>query len=273
MSQAKWSGILSTTEPYNHLGLIKVRQGNRGTEVFDFQISQQNGLFPNLSEYDVYFQTVINQLPVEINAQVIDSQKSMIRLVMTDYCLQEVGRHTANFCFKQNNEVVGTTQDFSYVVIPSPSAVNFDTGAYWQSAQDLLAEMEQWIIEIKETLGEEAAIELANQVNVINQELAEIKKDLEVTAKEVVAARKSTHYAQTFDNLGLRLNHLEEAHYTLPYQKVMTLQTLQDDHFSLNHQVIKEGSVATDELLPGLVIAEIDSKLQDTFYLEKVGEL
>ncbi len=273
MIQAKWTGILSTTEPYNHLGLIKVRQGNQQTEVFDFQISQQHELFPNLSEYDVYFQTVIDQLPVEIKADVIDDQNSVVRLVMTDYCLQKTGKQQGNFCFKKNNQIVGTTQDFTYVVMPSPAMVNFDTGAYWQSAQDLIDEMTQWIEEIKATLGEDAAVELGNQVTQLKQELNNVKLLLKDTNQEVQEARSSQFSAKTFSHLGMRLNHLEESHYTLPYQEIMTLRTLQDDRFSLNHQVVKEGTIATDNLLPGLVLAEIGNVSQDTFYLEKVGEL
>lgn len=273
MIQAKWKGILSTTEPYNHLGLIKVRQGNQQTEVFDFQISQQHELFPNLNQYDVYFQTVSDRLPVEIKAEVIDSQNSLVRLVMNDYCMQKTGKHQGNFCFKRDNQVVGTTQDFTYVVMPSPATANFDTGAYWQSAQDLIDEMTQWIEEIKETLGENAAIELGNQVNQLKQELISVKQLLTETNREVIEARKSTASGQTFVDLGTRLNHLEESHYTLPYEEVVTLRTLQDDRFSLNHQVVKEGTVATDHYLPGLVVAEIGNPNQDTFYLEKVGEL
>lgn len=273
MIQAKWQGILSTTEPYNHLGLIKVRQGNHQTEIFDFQISQQHELFPHLNQYDVYFQTVINQLPVEVKAEVIDEQNSMIRLVMDEYCMQSTGKQRGNFCFKKDDQIIGTTQDFTYVVMPSPAALKFDTGAYWQSAQDLVDEMKQWIEEIKDTLGDDAAVELGNQVNQLKQELISVSQLLNTTNQEVVAARKSQFFGETFTDLGGRLNHLEESYYTLSYGEIMTLQTLQDDRFSRNYQVIKEGSVTADNFLPGLVIAEIGNPIQDTFYLEKVGEL
>ncbi|WP_141754704.1 MULTISPECIES: BppU family phage baseplate upper protein, partial [Enterococcus] len=53
---AKWNVILSTTEPYNYVGMIQVRQGNKNTEVMEATIVE-NGLPYDLSECKVYFES------------------------------------------------------------------------------------------------------------------------------------------------------------------------------------------------------------------------
>ncbi|HAP7601600.1 TPA: BppU family phage baseplate upper protein, partial [Enterococcus faecium] len=40
---SKWNVVLSTTEPYNYVGMIQVRQGNKNTEVMEATIVE-NGL-------------------------------------------------------------------------------------------------------------------------------------------------------------------------------------------------------------------------------------
>lgn len=90
---------------------------------------------------------------------------------------------------------------------------------------------------------------------------------------EVIRARTSNHSKTTYKTLGDRLDSMEESHYTYPYGFADSEMTILDNHFSQNHELVKEGTVASDSKLPGLVIAEIDSKEQDTFYLQKVGEV
>lgn len=40
---AKWNVVLSTTEPYNYIGIINVRQGNRNSEVMEAIITEMVG--------------------------------------------------------------------------------------------------------------------------------------------------------------------------------------------------------------------------------------
>lgn len=44
---AKWKGVLSTTEPFNYIGILKVRHGNVNHEMCQFTISE-NGVPVNL---------------------------------------------------------------------------------------------------------------------------------------------------------------------------------------------------------------------------------
>ena len=54
---SKWNVVLSTTEPYNYVGMIQVRQGNKNTEVMEATIVE-NGL-PTIYQNVRY---ILNQL-------------------------------------------------------------------------------------------------------------------------------------------------------------------------------------------------------------------
>lgn len=50
----KWQATLSTTEPYNYVGIINVRQGNKNTEVLEVTITE-NSLLLDLTDGKVFF--------------------------------------------------------------------------------------------------------------------------------------------------------------------------------------------------------------------------
>ncbi|MCV2508300.1 phage baseplate upper protein, partial [Melissococcus plutonius] len=89
---------------------------------------------------------------------------------------------------------------------------------------------------------------------------------------EIIDARQSVD-GQKHANLKERLDTMENNSFTMTDREVDTLMVLQDDHFSKNHS-LEIIETSTDLINTGtLVIAEIDNKKQDTFYLEKVGEI
>ncbi|MCV2507629.1 phage baseplate upper protein, partial [Melissococcus plutonius] len=89
---------------------------------------------------------------------------------------------------------------------------------------------------------------------------------------EIIDARQSID-GKRHTNLKERLDTMENSSFTITDREVDTLMVLQDDHFSKNHS-LEIIETSTDLINTGtLVIAEIDNKKQDTFYLEKVGEI
>ena len=66
---------------------------------------------------------------------------------------------------------------------------------------------------------------------------------------------------------------MESSHFTIESGEADVIITLQDDKFSQNHVLVKEKEVDDPLGLSGLIIAEVDSSIQDTFYLKKVGEI
>lgn len=72
---AKWNVVLSTTEPYNYVGMIQVRQGNKNSEVMEATITE-NGIPYDLTGCKVYFESVVgDKYPVQLGTKVIDAKK------------------------------------------------------------------------------------------------------------------------------------------------------------------------------------------------------
>nr|WP_235324777.1 phage baseplate upper protein [Melissococcus plutonius] len=90
---------------------------------------------------------------------------------------------------------------------------------------------------------------------------------------EIIDARQSVD-GQKHANLKERLDTMENNSFKMTDREVDTLMVLQDDHFSKNHEITNVGTAPDSNVdYASLVIAEIDNKKQDTFYLEKVGEI
>ncbi|WP_285760865.1 BppU family phage baseplate upper protein, partial [Enterococcus hirae] len=71
---SKWNVVLSTIEPYNYVGMIQVRQGNKNTEVMEATIVE-NGLPYDLSECKVYFESVVGgKYPVQLETKIVDAK-------------------------------------------------------------------------------------------------------------------------------------------------------------------------------------------------------
>lgn len=89
---------------------------------------------------------------------------------------------------------------------------------------------------------------------------------------EVINAR-TTFKGIVFKTLKERLDAMETSHFTIVSGEANVVITLQDDKFSQNHVLVKEKEVDDPSGLSGLIIAEVDNPIQDTFYFEKVGEI
>lgn len=141
----KWSVNLTTTEPENYVGIIKVRQGNKNTEVLQAAITE-NGLPLDLTDCTATFQSVIGGLyPVERPAKVTNAKNGIVEYIFDDYTMQSLGRQTANFTIKKGDELIGSTQNFTYFVINAVSKTPGEWGSYWQSAEDLLNDMRDYL--------------------------------------------------------------------------------------------------------------------------------
>lgn len=117
---AKWAGQLSTTEPFNNLGLIKVRQNNKGSETLEFQLTENNQVI-DLTGMDLYFNTKFNRFnPVQQRATIVDAKKGIIRYTLNDYDMQLSNPfQPAYFEFRVGDKYVGSTQTFFYHIVKS----------------------------------------------------------------------------------------------------------------------------------------------------------
>ena len=163
VKKIKWVGTLSTTER-NNIGLIQVRQNNVNSEVLGFNIVDGNGEPYDLKNRKVLFCTYFDKLsPVEQYAEVIENGK--IIYTMNEHDMQKPVR--INFAYlkimDENNNLVDTTQNFSYDIIPSIESSCMNAEPYiirleevldaFNSVRDeAMKEMQQIIIDFNEQI-------------------------------------------------------------------------------------------------------------------------
>lgn len=141
----KWNVILSTTEPDNYVGIINVRQGNVNSEVMEAQIVQ-NGLPLDLTDCTATFQAFLGEENVvERSCKIIDYKNGIVQYTFDEYTMQSLHRQRANIAFYKGEEEIVTTQDFTYFVIHAVSKTPGEMGSYWQTAEDLLNDMKDYL--------------------------------------------------------------------------------------------------------------------------------
>jgi hypothetical protein len=142
---AKWNVVLSTTEPYNYIGIINVRQGNRNSEVMEAVLTE-NSKPMDLSQCKVFIESLLgNKYAVERAAKIIDAKNGRIQYTFDEYTMQMIHEQTANFKIVKGEDVIATTQDFSYFVVRAVSKTEGEMGSYWQTVEDLIADMTEYI--------------------------------------------------------------------------------------------------------------------------------
>lgn len=286
----KWPVTLSTTDASNYIGIVKVRQGNLNTEVLEATVIE-NGVPLDLTGCRATFQVKIGQVAVERPCSIVNPQKGIVEYIFDAYTMQAPGRFFANIAFEKGEELIGTTQDFSYFVIRAVSKTEGEVGSYWQSVEDLISDMteyinsnrgdfDKWMKERKEEFeawrnkqqGDynawfESIKDVLAQIDPGGKMLLELM-DARVDLQGVRHDSISERLLADFDYLYQRL---EERLYTLNYGDIDMVDVLQDDKFSANHTVKKVGTVSSSVQEAGLVIATVDDPKQDVFKLKKVG--
>ncbi|MDT2635713.1 phage baseplate upper protein [Enterococcus dongliensis] len=299
---AKWNVSLSTTEPYNYVGMIQVRQGNRNTEVMETTISE-NGKPYDLTNCKVYFESIVGgKYPVQLGTKIIDAKNGKIQYTFDQYSMQSLHRQTADFMIMKEDELIGTTQDFSYFVIKAVSKTEGEMGSYWQSVEDLIADMvsfinenqgdftawmntrksefEKWRANQQSTFeawreGQESdyllwfesikdILKSVDPGGTMLAELMDARVDIQGVRHESISERLLADMDYLYQRLRATL-------FTIEYGEIEITDILQDDVFSDNHEVEKIGTVNYPIEEGALVIATVDDPKQNVFTLEKVG--
>ncbi|EMC2422727.1 phage baseplate upper protein [Enterococcus faecalis] len=295
----KWQATLSTTEPYNYIGIQNVRQGNRNTEVLE-AILVENALPLDLTGYEVFFESVIDKkYPIQRAAKIVNAKKGIIQYTFDEYSMQSLHRQEAYFSIHKGDNLIGSTQNFSYFVVNAASKTEGEMGSYWQSIEDLIADMTAFINENK---GDFTA-----WMNARKEEFEKWRKNQQDTF-EAWRNGQETDYLKWFESIkdilktvdpggtmlaelmdarvdiqGVRHNslsdrlladmdylyhRLEERLYTIKYGNVNTLEILEDDSFSKNHEVELVGTVNFPIEEGALIIATVDDPKQNVFTIE-----
>ena len=144
MAEAKWSGVLSTTEPRNDVGIIKVRQGNINSEIAEFQIVQNNKPY-DLTGLTVYFCASFGLNLVEKPAVVINTTGGKIQYTFDDDSMQAVGRQKGYFSIKKAESKIDSTQEFEYQVESSLMTRSIDGKSYIYKLSTLIKVLDDFI--------------------------------------------------------------------------------------------------------------------------------
>lgn len=133
----KFNIRLSTTEPNNPVGVIKVRQSNVDTEIFGIKVTE-NSIPKNLIGLKVYFNTIFDGVPVEKSVQVIDAKNGLLSFTLDQDCMRKVGKQSAYISFKNNSKLVGSTQSFVYTIQSSLLNVVIDSVPILATVQEII---------------------------------------------------------------------------------------------------------------------------------------
>ncbi|EGO8740306.1 phage baseplate upper protein [Enterococcus faecalis] len=297
----KWQATLSTTEPYNYVGIINVRQGNKNTEKLEVNIVE-NALPLDLTNCKVFFESVIsNKYPIQRPAAVVDARSGIIQYTFDEYSMQSLHRQEAYFTIYNGEELIGSTQNFSYFVIKAASKTEGEMGSYWQSIEDLIADMtdfitenqgdftawmaarkeefERWRKQQQDTFkawrdGQESDYlkwfesikDILKTVDPGGTMLAEL-----IDARvDVQGVRHNSLTERLLADMDYLYQKLEKRLFTKKYIEISTLYLLQDDNFSVNHEIQIVGNTENPKNEGALIIATIDDAQQNTF---KIGSV
>lgn len=287
----KWNVALSTTEPYNYVGMIQVRQGNKNSETMEATISQ-NGIPVDLSRCKAYLEAILsNGFAIQRVVKIIDAKNGKIQYTFDEYSMQALHRQTANFVFYQGEDVIATTQDFSYFVIKAVSKTEGEMGSYWQTVEDLIADMVAFINENQgdftawmnarkkefEAWRDAQKEDYLTWFNSIKDILAQIDPggtmllELMKARVDIQGVRHESISKRLLADMEYLYQKLRATLFTIEYGEIEVTDILQDDLFSENHEVEKIGTVNYPIEEGALVIATVDDPKQNVFTLEKVG--
>ncbi|HDU8539731.1 TPA: phage baseplate upper protein [Enterococcus faecalis] len=290
---SKWQATLSTTEPYNYVGIINVRQGNKNTEKLEVNIVE-NALPLDLTNCKVFFESVIsNKYPIQRPATVVDARSGIIQYTFDEYSMQSLHRQEAYFTIYNGEELIGSTQNFSYFVIKATSKTEGEMGSYWQSIEDLIADMTAFINENKgdftdwmnarkeefEAWRDAQKTDFTSWFESIKDILKTIDPGGTMLAElmdarvDIQGVRHNSISERLLADMEYLYQKLEKRLYTLEYGEISDLIILQDDAFSLNHETEIVGTVDYPVSDGALVIATVDDTKQNAYVFEKVGEI
>ncbi|MDT2025414.1 phage baseplate upper protein [Enterococcus faecalis] len=297
----KWQATLSTTEPYNYVGIINVRQGNKNTEKLEVNIVE-NALPLDLTNCKVFFESVIsNKYPVQRPATVVDARSGIIQYTFDEYSMQSLHRQEAYFTIYNGEELIGSTQNFSYFVIKAASKTKGEMVSYWQSIEDLIADMTAFINENKgdftvwmNARKEEFEKWRKNQQDTFEawrngqesdyllwfESIKDILKtvdpggtmlaELMDARVDIQGVRHNSLSERLLADMDYLYHRLEERLYTIKYGNINTLEILEDNSFSKNHEVEVVGTVNYPIEEGALIIATVDDPKQIVFTIEGV---
>lgn len=179
---------LSTTEPNNNIGIVKLRHADVNSQAIVARIVE-NGLPKSFEGLQPFFclmaQEVTGQGVSEESIVSFDAKNGTLKYIASDNALQMVGRNEAYFSFRKQ---VGdqwieqfSTRNFHYIVEKSIYSQPFKDSNYWWTFKELNRIFNQYIEDGKKSWEEfvEANREILESIDpggVLLAKIIDIKK-------------------------------------------------------------------------------------------------
>lgn len=284
--------FLSTTQPNDNIPTMVIRQFDEGTQVLDVTVTE-HGKPKDISNVTPFF--CVKQghhtglgISEQKVTEIIDAKKGKFQYTLTNYDMQSIGENTAYFSFRELQNDLSwrqqfSTRDFVYQVKESIYADGIKDSNYIWTFEEILRYFTEWVKTCQEVYDDWYLVAQEELQRIIkefqdwinssqdryNQWTAIQRADFDqwfATIKEILDGNAA-------GNLFNQIEQLKQSHFTLKSGETGVLRTIRDDKFSLTHSVTKIGTIQHNNEASALVIAEIDSQKQNTFFLRKVGSV
>ncbi|HAP4064122.1 TPA: BppU family phage baseplate upper protein, partial [Enterococcus faecalis] len=245
----------------------------------------------DLTGCEVFFESVIdNKYPIQRSAKIVNAKKGIIQYTFDEYSMQSLHRQEAYFSIHKGDNLIGATQNFSYFVVNAASKTEGEMGSYWQSIEDLIADMNAFINENKgdftdwmnarkeefEAWRDAQKTDFTSWFESIKDILKTIDPGGTMLAElmdarvDIQGVRHNSLSERLLADMNYLYQRLEERLYTVKYGNVNTLEILEDNSFSKNHEVEVLGTVNHSIEEGALIIATVDDSKQNVFTIEGV---
>lgn len=128
---------LSTTEPYNNVGAVTVRQDDNLTQTFVANIVENGVKKTGLAGYQVFFNAMFDDNIIARDLAQFDYGKSIATYTLKDSFFQQTGEVEAYFSFEKDGKR-DSTANFSYYVTAG-NCRNVRQGNYIYELEELLS--------------------------------------------------------------------------------------------------------------------------------------
>ena len=284
--------FLSITQPNDNIPTIMIRQFDEGTQVLDVTITE-HGKPKDISNLIPFF--CVKQghhaglgLSEQKVTKIIDAKKGKLQYTLTNYDMQNTGENTAYFSFRELQKDLSwrqqfSTRDFAYQVKESIYDEGIKDSNYIWTFEEILRYFTEWVKTCQEIYDDWYLVaqeelqriiaEFQTWITTSQQRYDQWTEVQRATFDQWFATIKGILDENVAGNLLNLIEELKQAHFTLKSGETGVLRTIRDDKFSLNHTVTKVRTVTHKKETSALVIAEIDSQKQNTFFIRKVGSV
>lgn len=177
---------LSTTEPNNYIGMVKVRQYDTESQTFDVTVTE-NGVPVDFTGLTPLFYVrgnpnTSNWISEQKVTDIVDAKNGRLRYTLSHYDMQNLGKNKGYFAFldlKEDGDIKEkfertfqySTKDFTFYVLKSAFSDGIHDSNYIWTFEEMLRYFMEWIEESQNTYDgwyEEAKAELERIITEFN---------------------------------------------------------------------------------------------------------